>query len=154
MDFELDKIVSKLDKPAKARPYGEIENFSAWAKKCIGKYAEKGNLHQTFQVSHASMIFESLWATGTVPSEGLLLDWGKSALYALEKLNTAQTPNELSELDEEILAIILYIREYFIINDCFDPYSCMTVLGKIWVEPEHPPRHYLSQLKVFTQVLT
>ena len=141
MDFELVKT-------EQARPFGEIDKFQPWAKKCIKKYIETGNLEQVFQISHAAVIFESLWSMGLVPNDEWLLTSGKSALFTLEKFNTAITPEVLSELEDELLAVILSIREYFVINDCFDPHTSMIEVGKIWRKPEQPPKHYLDQLHI------
>ena len=92
------------------------------------------------------MIFESLWSLGVVPNDDWLLISGKSALFALEELNTAQTQERQSEFEDELLAIILLIREYFIINDCFDPNSGLIEVEKKWKKPEHFPKYYLNQL--------
>jgi hypothetical protein len=139
MEFELVK-------PERARPFGEIEKFQPWAKNCIKKYLTTGTLDQVFQVSHAAVIFESLWSLGVVPNDEWLLTSGKTALFTLEKFNTTQTQEMFSELDDELLAITLSIREYFIINDCFDPNSGLNEVGKIWKKPEHSPKYYLDQL--------
>ena len=136
----------ELLKPERARPFGEIDKFQPWAKNCINKYLTTGTLDQVFQVSHAAVIFESLWSLGVVPNDDWLLTMGKTALLTLEKFNTVQTQEMLSELDDELLAVTLSIREYFIINDCFDPNSGLIEVGKIWKKPEHTPKYYLDQL--------
>lgn len=136
----------ELFKIEQDRPFGEIEKFQPWVQSCIQKYLTTGNLYQVFQISHAAVIFESLWSLGVAPIDEWLLKVGKSALFALEKLNTAQTQEKRSELEDELLAITLLIREYFIINDCFDPNSGLVEVGKIWKQPEHPPKYYLDKL--------
>ncbi len=92
------------------------------------------------------MIFESLWSLVVVPNDEWLLTSGKNALFTLEKFNTTQTQEMFSEFDDELLAITLSIREYFIMNDCFDPNSGLIEVGKIWKKPEHSPKYYLDQL--------
>jgi hypothetical protein len=130
------------------KPLQEIENFSMWAKKCLLKYASTGTLYQVFQVAHAVMIFESLWESSAWRSENWLWNAAKSALYALEEINRTNDPGENSELDDELLAIILSIKEYFTINQCYDPYTGMSQIVQIdkMIEPQHSPRHYLNQL--------
>jgi hypothetical protein len=137
-----------LAKPDKEKPLQEIENFSMWAKKCILRYTSTGTLYQVFQVAHAAMIFESLWESGTSRSKNWLWNTAKSALYALEEINRTNDPGENSELDDELLAIILSIKEYFTINRCYDPYTGMSQIVQIdkMIEPQHSPRHYLNQL--------
>jgi hypothetical protein len=100
------------------------------------------------------MIFESLYQTGTVPFEDWLINAGKSALYTLEKINNSKTTNEVPKLNDELLAQILYIREYFIINNCFDPHSGTTTVGEIWTKPQHLPRYYLDKLNTITMFMT
>lgn len=146
MEFELVK-------PMRIRPYNEIDKFPLWAKKCIKKYISSGTLQQVFKVSHAAMIYEFLWARGVRPQEGWLLDSAKSVLSSLEKFDANENSEEANHLDEDILANILCIREYFVINDCHDPNTCVTSIEKKWTEPDHPPRHYLNQLHVLIETM-
>jgi hypothetical protein len=145
-NIESNSISFELVKPEQERPFGEIEKFQPWAQSCIKKYLATGNLNQVFQISHAAVIFESLWSLGVVPNDDWLLISGKSALFTLEKINKAQTQEKRSEFEDELLAITLLIREYFIINDCFDPNSGLIEVGKKWKKPEHLPKYYLNQL--------
>jgi hypothetical protein len=135
-------------KPDLEKPLQEIENFSMWAKKCILRYTSTGTLYQVFQVAHAVMIFESLWESCASRSENWLWNIAKSALYVLQEINRTNDPRENSELDDELLAIILSIKEYFTINHYYDPYTGMSQIVQVdkMIEPQHSPRHYLNQL--------
>ena len=138
----------------RAEPFEQIENFQSWAKACVSLHIVNGNLHQVFQVAHAIMIFETLWSGGTFPSEGWLRDSGVSALYVLKKITSEEDTATLSAVNDELLSILLCIREYFVINECFDPNSAVMTVGKIWKEPEFPPAYYFNQLHTVTVTLT
>lgn len=146
MDFKQREPTFQLLKPILAKPFNEVDNFPLWAKKCIKKYVQSGTLVQVFKVSHAAMIYQSLWEYGVSPKEDRLFDAAKSVLYCLEKFNTARSAEEENQLHEDILANILWIREYFIINNCHDPYTSMVEVGKIWIEPEFSSKYYFDQL--------
>ena len=79
---------------------------------------------------------------------------GKAVLYTLEKINNSKTTNEVPKLNDELLAQILYIREYYIINNCFDPHSDTRIVEEIWTKPQHPPRHYLDKLNTINMLMT
>jgi hypothetical protein len=128
------------------KPLQEVGNFSWWAKKCLLRYATTGTLHQVFQVAHAVMIFESLWDHCANQNQNWLWDTARSGLYILEEINRTTDPGGNAELDDELLAITLSIKEYFRINHCFDPYTGISEAGKTWVTPQHSPRHYLDEL--------
>lgn len=141
-------------KALRAEPFEQIDNFQSWAKACVSQYIKNGNLYQVFQVTHATMIFESLWSAGTSPSEGWLRDSGVSALFVLKKITSEKDSATLSAVNDEMLSILLSIREYFVINECFDPNTAVMTVGKIWKEPEFPPAYYFNKLHTVTETLT
>jgi hypothetical protein len=141
-------------KALKAFPLNEIDRFPAWAQRYLSKYASTQNFHQTFQVSHSVMIFQSLCATNLSPSDNWLWQSSMLALRILSKINDSENPAVLSKMDDELFATLLLIKEYFVINGCWDPNSCLIDIGKVWIEPDHDGSYYLEKFNLNYEVLS
>jgi hypothetical protein len=132
-------------------PLGEIDKFPAWAQRCITRYAASQNFYQTFQVSHCVMIFASIFATRLTPSDTWLWKSANSALLILSKINETETS---IKLDDELLATLLLIKEYFVINNCSEPNSCILDITKVWIEPEYEAAYYLEKFNLNYEILS
>ena len=138
-------------KALQAFPLCEIIKFPTWAQRCITKYAASQNFYQTFQVSHSVMIFASIFATRITPSDSWLWKYANSALLILSKINETAIS---TKLDDELLATLLLIKEYFVINNCLEPSSCLLDITKVWIEPEHEAAYYLEKFNLNYEMLS
>jgi len=125
-------------------PLNEIEKFPLWANKCITKYVAAENFYQVFQVSHAIMIFDALWSSGVATDDEWLKSFSIDALQILAKINSSEDEITKSNLENEMLGILLLIKEYFLINDCSDPNNSLIDITKVWKKPPKNANFYFQ----------
>jgi hypothetical protein len=140
-------------KPLMEFPLNEIEKFPLWANRCITKYVATENFYTVFQVSHAIMIFDALWSSGIATDDEWLKSFAIDALHILAKIDSSEDEITRLNLDNEMLAILLLIKEYFLINDCPDPNNSLIDITKIWKKPAENAGFYFQNLNHLQEYL-
>jgi len=127
-----------------------FSNLSNWAKFCISYYLERGSLRQVYEVTHAAFVFETTGQRAKLIEErwlnqafdeayGLVQDYR----WHLESGNVEQC----RERSDDILAILLSIREYYCLNGFHDPFEWLWGVGQVFKEPEFPYNYYLDRFR-------
>ena len=127
-----------------------FSDLGNWAKFCISYYLEKGSLRQVYEVSHAAFVFETTGQSARSIGErwlnqafdeacGLIQDYR----WHLESGNEEQC----RERSNDILAILLSIREYHYLNGFHNPFEAVQGVGQVSIEPEFPYNYYLERFR-------
>jgi hypothetical protein len=127
-----------------------FSDLSNWAKFCISYYLERGSLRQVYEVTHAAFVFETTGQRAKLIEErwlnqafdeacGLIQDYR----WYLESGNVEQC----RERSDDILAILLSIREYYCLNGFHDPFEWFWGVGQVFKEPEFPYNYYLDRFR-------
>ena len=127
-----------------------FSDLSNWAKFCISYYLERGSLRQVYEVTHAAFVFETTGQRAKLIEErwlnqafdeacGLIQDYR----WYLESGNVEQC----RERSDDILAILLSIREYHYLNGIDNPCEAVSHVGQVFKEPEFPYNYYLDRFR-------
>ena len=148
-------MTSKSIKPLQIHPFNvDLKIYTSWSKKCLRKYITSGNFRQLYEVSQSIMLYESLWHRVATSSESWLDNAVTSAMFILHEISFQKKLKITSEQDNKLLAILLAIREYFVINNCHDPYNGKAYVGQIWLKPEFEFNYYLIRLHLEKETFT
>ena len=101
-----------------------FSDLSNWAKFCISYYLERGSLRQVYEVTHAAFVFETTGQRAKLIGERWLnqaLDEACGLIQDFRWHLESGNEEQCRERSDDILAILLSIREYYCLNDIDNP---------------------------------
>jgi len=127
-----------------------FSNLSNWAKFCISYYLERGSLRQVYEVTHAAFVFETTGQSARVIGERWLnqaLDEACGLIQDFQWHLESGNEEQCRERSDDILAILLSIREYYYLNGIDNPCEAVSHVGRVFKEPEFPYNYYLDRFR-------